>query len=74
MAGMQVVVTACDAQGKELRGHGRFESQVRATASDHFAAVMITYPARMACLKHKSKRCANWFTNTAAACMWTAPT
>jgi glycine dehydrogenase len=71
MVGMQVVVTACDANGNvDL-------ADLKAKAEQHsknLACVMVTYPRPTACSKKASANCATSSTATAARSTSTAPT
>ena len=71
MAGMQVVVVACDADGNvdlaDLRGQGEQHSAT-------LAALMITYPSTHGVFEAAIKESARSCTRTAARSTWTAPT
>lgn len=71
MAGMKVVVVACDERGNID------VADLKAKAEQHaanLACLMVTYPSTHGASRPRSLTFAKPSTNTAARCIWTAPT
>jgi glycine dehydrogenase len=71
MAGMQVVVVACDEHGNVDVGDLEAKAEQHADAP---RGLMVTYPSTHGVFEEASARSARSSTSTAARCTWTAPT
>ena len=71
MVGMQVVVTACDANGNVDMADLAAKCEQH---SANLACIMITYPSTHGVFETQVRSCASWCMTTAAASTWTAPT
>ena len=71
MAGLKVIVTACDKAGNVDLDDLRAKA---AEVGDQLSCLMVTYPPPTGCTRRPSRRCATSFTSMVVGCTSTAPT